>query len=98
MNKFVSIKADHVLLSCVKPAERASEGGDDSSRDVIVRLYSLGKHDQVAKLRVAFPILEAWECDLAETKVKPLSVVEGAAPLPIRPFEIKTVRITPAKI
>jgi alpha-mannosidase len=93
----VRVSGDQVLLSCVKPAEGGAEGGGaDSSRDLIVRFYSLAARAQVVTLTTSFAVASAWETDLAEAPRAPLSFDNAAARVHIRPFEIATVRIRPA--
>ncbi|HUZ62212.1 MAG TPA: glycoside hydrolase family 38 C-terminal domain-containing protein, partial [Acetobacteraceae bacterium] len=85
---------DHpaVIVEAVKLAE-------DRSGDLIVRCYeSLGGRVR-ARCTAAFPLLEASRADLLERDLGPIDLATEAGDcfdLPLRPFEIATLRLRPA--
>jgi alpha-mannosidase len=85
---FVEVDAPNVIIEAVKKAE----DGDD----IIVRLYESEHKAARACLRFGFPIRAAAEVNLMEEAPAPLSVRANGVTLDFRPFEIKTVRVTPA--
>ena len=85
---FLEVDAPNVIVEAVKQAE----DGDD----MIVRLYECENRAAHAPVRFGFPIASAAEVDLMEENPAPLALEDGAVRLAFRPFEIKTVRVTPA--
>jgi alpha-mannosidase len=86
---FIELDADNVVVETVKRAE------DDD--DVILRLYEAHRRGATAHLRLGFEVTAAAETDLLEGQPAPLAVEDGRLlTLAFRPFEIKTVRLTPA--
>ncbi len=86
---FLEVDADDIVVEAVKRAE----DGDD----VILRLYESHRHGTTARLRLGFDVTAAAEVDLLEEQPAPLAVEDGRLlTLVFRPFEIKTVRLTPA--
>ncbi|MGX8279055.1 alpha-mannosidase [Streptomyces sp. PBSH9] len=78
-----------VTVESVKLAE-------DRSGDVIVRLYESAGGRARTLLRVAFPVTEARITDLLERPLHPAETDEDGLVLALRPFQILTVRLTPA--
>ncbi|MFE8914249.1 glycosyl hydrolase-related protein [Streptomyces globisporus] len=68
----------------------------DRSGDVIVRLYESACGRARTLLRVAFPVTEARITDLLERPLHPAETDEDGLVLALRPFQILTVRLTPA--
>jgi alpha-mannosidase len=87
----VALDNDAVVVEAVKAA-------DDRSGDVIVRCYeSLGGRAGTI-LRPSFPVRSASITDLLERQLEPLEVGAGSeVPLQLRPFQVLTVRLSPAK-
>ncbi|MBM4458490.1 MAG: alpha-mannosidase [Chloroflexi bacterium] len=85
---FVEVDAPNVIIEAVKK----TEDGDD----IIVRLYESEHKAARACLRFGFPIAAAGEVNLMEEASASLSVRVNGVTLDFRPFEIKTVRVTPA--
>ncbi len=81
----LSIGAPNVIVEAVKVAE----DGDG----VIARLYECEKSGVSTALNVGFPHAEVWETNLIEEPIAKLTPVDGAYPLTLRAFEIKTVRV-----
>ncbi|MFD7219989.1 glycoside hydrolase family 38 C-terminal domain-containing protein [Streptomyces sp. NPDC059892] len=83
--------ADHpaVTVEAVKLAE-------DRSGDVIVRLYESAGGRAEATLRVGFPVIGARVTDLLERPLHDAETGEEGLRLRLRPFQILTLRLTPA--
>ncbi|MET8730290.1 glycoside hydrolase family 38 C-terminal domain-containing protein [Streptomyces parvus] len=78
-----------VTVESVKLAE-------DRSGDVIVRLYESAGGRARTRLTVSFPVTEARITDLLERPLHPAATDEDGLVLDLRPFQILTVRLTPA--
>ncbi|MET7492048.1 glycoside hydrolase family 38 C-terminal domain-containing protein [Streptomyces sp900116325] len=78
-----------VTVESVKLAE-------DRSGDVIVRLYESAGGRAEAALRVGFPVVRAQITDLLERPLHEARADEQGLVLALRPFQILTVRLTPA--
>jgi alpha-mannosidase len=87
------VTMDHpaVMIETVKVA-------DDGSGDLILRLYEAHGGRAEATLRSSFALARAQDCDLLERPRPDLSLEAGTdwVALDLRPFEVKTVRLTPA--
>jgi len=81
-----AVDAPNVIIEAVKPAE-------DSSPDVIVRLYEAKRMATRATLTTALPVASAALTDMLENVQAALPCDDGAIPLEFRPFEVKTVRL-----
>jgi alpha-mannosidase len=91
VSPLVTVTGDQAVIEAVKLA-------DDRSGDVIVRLYeSLGGRTR-CELRPGFAVGAVTETDLLE---RPLpgapdhTIENGAVPLDLRPFQIRTLRLHP---
>ena len=83
-----AVTVDHpgVQVTSVKRA-------DDGSGDLIVRLYeALGDHTQVT-VRTPWRIAEADACNLLEEPQRSFEVSDGIVAMPLRPFELVTLRL-----
>lgn len=79
-----------VVVECVKLA-------DDRSGDVVVRLYEARGGRASTRLTAGFPLSAAAETDLLERPTAPPMQPRGAAlELTLRPFQIRTLRLTPS--
>jgi alpha-mannosidase len=93
------------LLRVTNPAVRveAVKLADDRSGDVVVRLYESYGGRAATTIRPSFPITGAREVDLLERDPGPDQrgaglVVDGdGLRLSLRPFQIVTVRLAPAR-
>jgi alpha-mannosidase len=79
-----------VIVEAVKPA-------DDGSGDGVVRCYEAAGGRAATQLRLGFAataarVVDARERDLPGHVDEP--VVDGAARVTLRPFEVRTIRIT----
>jgi alpha-mannosidase len=80
-----------VVIEAVKQAEDLQS----EQTDWIVRLYECHGAGARARLCPGFPVAEAAETNLMEEIRAPLPVDEDGIRLDFRPFEVKTVRLTP---
>jgi len=86
----ISVAGDAVVVEAVKLA-------DDRSGDVVVRLYESRGGRAHARLGTGFPLAGAAVCDLLERPLEDLDAdPDGRLPLTLRPFQILTLRLTPA--
>ena len=85
-----SVDKANVFIDTVKPAE-------DGSGDIILRLYEAKRGDTACNLTVNLPIQSAFLCDMLENKLEALPLADGRAALRFHPFEVKTIRLAPAK-
>ncbi|MGQ9908635.1 MAG: alpha-mannosidase [Candidatus Flexifilum sp.] len=69
----------------------------EDDRAVIVRLYEPAGTRQTAALAFGFPVRTVERADLYETPLEALPVTDGSVALTLRPFEIVTLRVTPAR-
>jgi alpha-mannosidase len=83
------VSAPNVLIETVKPAE-------DGSDDVVVRLYESQRMATRCVLATSLLIGRAAETNMLEQELRPLAIEGGRMALDLRPFEIKTLRLTPA--
>jgi alpha-mannosidase len=84
----LTVDAENVIVETVKPAE-------DRSGDVIVRLYEAKHAATPCTLSVGFPVKTAAVTNMLEADAKRVAVKRGVIVLNFRPFEIKTLRLTP---
>jgi alpha-mannosidase len=82
-----SLDKANVFIDTVKPAE-------DLSGDIILRLYEGKKGDTSCTLALGIPASALFECDMLENKLAEVPVTDGKAALHMRPFEVKTLRLT----
>ncbi|MEE1737758.1 glycoside hydrolase family 38 C-terminal domain-containing protein [Streptomyces sp. BE147] len=78
-----------VTVESVKLAE-------DRGGDVIVRLYESAGGRAETRLTVGFPVVRAHITDLLERPLRPADTDGDGLVLALRPFQILTVRLTPA--
>ncbi|MER5611716.1 glycoside hydrolase family 38 C-terminal domain-containing protein [Streptomyces sp. NPDC002215] len=78
-----------VTVESVKLAE-------DRSGDVILRLYESAGGRAGTTLRVGFPVVRATVTDLLERPLREAETDEHGLVLSLRPFQILTLRLTPA--
>ncbi|MFB7494469.1 alpha-mannosidase [Streptomyces sp. NPDC056161] len=70
---------------------------DDRSGDVVVRLYEARGNAVRAALTVDFAVAAVCTTDLSEENAEPAPHAGSRIPLNLRPFEIRTLRITRAQ-
>jgi len=81
----VMASADQVVIDTVKPAE----DGDGW----VVRLYESTGGRCEATLRFGAPVSEAWLSNTLEDRLHPLTVNDRGLVLPLRGFQIATIRL-----
>ena len=82
------VDAENVFIDTVKPAE-------DGSGDIILRLYEAKRADTACHVALNLPAASVCLCDLLENAGESLDPRHIA--LRFHPFEVKTLRITPAQ-
>ncbi|MFF3325586.1 alpha-mannosidase [Streptomyces sp. NPDC002889] len=85
----VAVPNPAITVESVKLAE-------DRSGDVVVRLYESGGSRAESVLSVGFPVVRAQITDLLERPVQEAETGEEGLVLRLRPFQILTLRLTPA--
>lgn len=83
---FVTSHHDNVVVEVVKQAEE--------STDLIVRVYECHNRRTNATLSFGQKIQHAWECNLLEQEDRPLPVSDHTLTFPIKPYEIKTLKLS----
>ena len=89
----VELRGRSAVLSAVKLAA-------DRSGDLIVRLYEAAGSRTAAALRFGIEVSSVRECDLTELDIDGGEVgvdATGEARLVLRPFDVRTLRITPSR-
>lgn len=82
----VSVSDENVVVDTVKKAE--------DSDSTIVRMYeSWNKRTNALKLSFGFDFKSAVLCDLMENELEKLEVVDNTVTLPVKPFEIVTIKL-----
>lgn len=83
----MEIDVQDVLLDTVKPAQ-------DRSGDVIVRMYESQNRATYAILRTAFPVQEAWLCDMLENPQERIEISKNSSiGLDFGCFQVRTLRL-----
>lgn len=82
-----SVDAPNVIVETVKPAE-------DGSGDIIVRVYEAMRTTTACTLQVGLPVKGVRETNMLEVGEKRVACRGGKIALRLRPFEIKTLRLT----
>jgi alpha-mannosidase len=83
---FLSLESLTAVVDAVKGAE--------DGNGLIVRVYEAGGARGTAKLNLGFAASGATECDLMENDQAEAEIVGGAIAFTIKPYEIKTFRVT----
>ncbi|GAA2521920.1 glycoside hydrolase family 38 C-terminal domain-containing protein [Streptomyces levis] len=82
----VSVEGEGVTVEAVKLA-------DDTSGDVVVRLYESRGGRATGVLRTGFPLAGARITDLLERPLQDADLTGGAVAVALRPFQILTLRL-----
>lgn len=82
---YFRVMPEHVILETVKLAEEGE--------DLILRFYEAHGKRTKATVQLAFPVSQAWDCDLLEQKEAELPLAGEVLTFPIKPYEIKTIRL-----
>lgn len=83
---FFRTDQDNIIIDTVKLAE-------DTSGDLIIRLYESKKAAMTARLYLALDDYVAYECDMLENPIRKLTVEDEGIVLEFKAFEVKTLRI-----
>lgn len=83
----VSVSEKNVVVDTVKKAEDCGT--------TVMRLYESCNRRCEAKLTLGFDYSRAALCDLMENELEPLEIRDGVITLPVKPFEIITVKLFP---
>jgi len=83
---FVSVDLPNVVIETVKQAE--------DGNGFIVRLYETQRKRSLATLTTVFPLEGAWRTNLLEEDQYPLPVNDFQVKVPVKPYQIVTVRLT----
>jgi alpha-mannosidase len=89
-SSFLSTDCPHVVIDTVKPAE--------DGHGLIVRLYEAHNQRGRGTLTFATPLLSAEECNLLEEPLSKAHYQENTLAFEVRPFEIKSFRVSLAKL
>ncbi len=81
----VRCDAPGVFIETVKQA--------DDGDGVTLRLFEAFKETKTATLHFGIPVQSVWICDLLENPLEQLTVTENSVQLPVKPFEIVTVKV-----
>ena len=84
---FLGIDAPNLTLITWKPAE--------DGKGTILRLLETGGKEVAAAIHV--PLLRvaaAWRCNAVEDNLEPLAAAEHAVHVPVKPYQIITIRLT----
>lgn len=80
------VDKENVLIEVVKKAE--------DSNDIIIRLYECYNRRSLVNLAFSGKIYDVWECDLMENNLQKIEHEEESFAFNIKPFEIKTFKLT----
>ncbi|MEK6756437.1 MAG: glycosyl hydrolase-related protein, partial [Bacteroidota bacterium] len=89
---FLQLRQPNVVVSTLKKCE------DDNS--LVLRIYETAGRATGAHLQFPHPLVRAEETDLIEWNQKPISggdLKEGALNISLKPFEIKTLKLSIGK-
>jgi alpha-mannosidase len=83
---FVSVDLPNVVIETVKQAE--------DGNGFIVRMYETQRKRSLVTLTTVFPLEGAWRTNLLEENQYPLPVNDFQVKVPVKPYQIVTVRLT----
>jgi alpha-mannosidase len=85
----IGLDRPNLVVETVKQAE--------DGRGIIVRFYESQRRRGPATLKTGFPLAEAWRTNLLEENQEALEVNGDQITLSVRPYEIVTLRLVPAR-
>lgn len=88
MASLLRVDRPNIVIETVKRA--------DDGAGIIVRMYESRRQRGAATLTPGFQVAEAWRTNLLEENQSALEVRDGQIHLSVRPYEIITLRLTPA--
>lgn len=83
----IGTNRSNVIIETVKKAE--------DSDSIIVRLYETWNSRTETEISFGFPVSTVSACNLMEEKDEPLTLSDNILSMTFKPFEIKTLKITP---
>ena len=87
VESLVSVDAPNVIIETVKQAE--------DGNGVVVRLYENHRIRGTVTVSTGFALSEAYHCNLLEDNETKLEVTDNSVTLPVRPYQIMTLRLIP---
>ena len=81
----INMPGSNVIIDCVKKAEN----GDG----YIVRMYDAVNSTSKKTVKFGIPVKSVTTCDLLENDLETIEVVDNTAKVPVKPFEIVTLRV-----
>jgi alpha-mannosidase len=85
-HSWVTCDAPHVVLEALKKEERGQA--------LILRLYESNGSRGPATVQFGFPVSKVFECNLMEEDDKPVRMARNSVKLDMKPFEIRTLKIS----
>jgi alpha-mannosidase len=83
---YLEVEPDNVVVSALKPGPEGA---------AVLRLYeAAGQATSGVRIRLPEGTQRVEEADLMEDPITELRVTDGSVQLDLRPFEIKTLRLT----
>jgi alpha-mannosidase len=82
---FLRIRPENMVLSCLKMAEDGDE--------IIIRVYDATGEGGILEVDFGFPVKEANEVDLVESKKSKIDLLNESLRVKVGPSEIKTISI-----
>ncbi len=86
---FVSVDQANVIIETIKQAE--------DGEGLILRVYECRRKRCDFRLTTAFPLASVWRTNLLEENQKELPCTDNALSIPIKPYQILTLRLLPGK-
>lgn len=87
---FLEVAPDDLVVTALKQSEHRAA--------FVARVLNLGPAPVTGRLTAGFGVAEAWLVNLAEHRQEPLPVIDGrAVEVRVRPRQLVTVELTPAK-
>ena len=88
LQPLISVDLPNIVVETVKRAE--------DGNGIVVRLYESQRRRGVLTLSAGFELAEAWHTNLLEENEAALEPSGNSVELPVRPYEIVTLRLVPA--
>lgn len=85
----ISIEQPNIVIETIKQAE--------DGQGLIVRFYESQRRRGPITLTTGFPLQEAWQTNLLEQNKQELAVEGSRITLAVRPYQIVTLRLIPAR-
>ncbi|WP_105616526.1 alpha-mannosidase [Vallitalea okinawensis] len=82
------LSLDTKALQC-----QAFKLSEDGTKDIILRLVETYSSKGIAKIKLNFPVKEAWLCNLIEETQQSLTLEHGMIQVPYEPNEIISIRL-----